>query len=111
MEMMGRKNGFYATDAEQEEMRKRVDSRCRAGTLMQLRAGRLSTRREYAMESKKIAGYDCKKALIIATRGNGRKDVNWLGIAPILTAGHTQHRRSFGGFGGFYQSSGQQWHG
>lgn len=70
MEMMGNKTGFYATDAEMEEGRKRMDS------MMQSRnpsgENRNSTPASvdinYTEETKKIAGYDCKKAFVITTR-------------------------------------------
>lgn len=107
MEMMGRKNGFYATDAEQEEMRKRVDS------MMQTRNPNASSGRqaeyniEYINESKKIAGYDCKKALLIATRSNGRKDTTQVWYCPdFKLQGIPSTGGSFGGFGGFTSQPG-----
>ncbi len=108
MEMMGNKTGFYASDADQEEMRKRMDS------LMQTRNQQgmgnngqqvASSEISYVDGSKKIAGLQCKKAYIIATRKNGTKDssVVWYcpdfklqGLASTGGAGNT-----FGfGFGG-----------
>ena len=73
IEMMGNKTGFYASDDEQAAMRKSMDS------MMQARskdsAGRVNRPREipkveviYSADTKKIAGYSCKKALIISTR-------------------------------------------
>lgn len=107
MEMMGRKNGFYATDAEQEEMRKRVDS------MMQGRNPNATSGRqaeysvEYINESKKIAGYECKKALLIATRGNGRKDTTQVWYCPdFKLQGIPSTGGALGGFGGFGGQSG-----
>ncbi len=71
MEMMGKKTGFYATDEDQAEMRKRMDS------MMKSRGQNASVTSSntppvysvvYIDENKKIAGYACKKALIIAKR-------------------------------------------
>lgn len=78
MEMMGRKNGFYATDEDQEDMRKRMDSMIQTrpqqgvnnNTGMQV----VSTDIGYNDETKKIAGLQCKKAFLISTRQNGTKD-------------------------------------
>lgn len=80
MEMMGNKNGFYATDAEQEEMRKRMDSliqsRGTQGGFANNNQGQqvVSTDISYAEDIKKIAGQQCKKAFLISTRQNGTKD-------------------------------------
>jgi hypothetical protein len=76
MEMMGRKSGFYATDEEQLEMRKRMDSMMqgRGGQNAMMRGGANSPAVYsivYVDESKKVSGYNCKKALVIATRSSG----------------------------------------
>ena len=85
MEMMGRKNGFYATDEDQVEMRRRMDS------MMQSRGqnNRLNTSStppvftiKYIEENKKISGYDCRKALLIATRPGGRVDTTTVWYCP-----------------------------
>ncbi len=89
MEAMGSKNGFYASDADQEEMRKRMDS------LMQTRGQQggfnnnnntgqqiLSTDISYTEDTKKIAGVLCKKAFLINTRKNGTKDSNMVWYCP-----------------------------
>ena len=100
MEMMGRKMGFYATDADQEEMRRRMDS------MMQARNQNVPGKApefsiEYKDETKKIAGYECKKALIIATRGNGRKDSTQVWYTPeIKFQGLASTGGMLGGFGG-----------
>lgn len=110
MEMMGRKSGFYATDADQEEMRKRMDSmmqgRNQAGALGG--SGRIPEFSiEYVNESKKISGYACKKALVIATRGNGRKDTTQVWYCPDYKfQGITSTGGSMGGLGGFVNQAG-----
>ena len=109
MEMMGRKNGFYATDAELEEMRKKMDS-------MMQRRGQgsgftgLGVAPEfevvYLEGSKKVAGYDCKKALIIASRGNARKDSTPVWYCPeFKIQGVSSTGGSMGGFGGFVSAA------
>lgn len=107
MEMMGRQSGFYSTDEDQAAMRKRIDS------MMQSRGqnaalGNNSTPPtftiEYINEQKKIAGYDCKKALIIAKRAN-RVDTTTVWFCPDFKL---QNLPSTGGmaagFGGFSAS-------
>jgi GLPGLI family protein len=76
MEIMGNKRGFYATDEEQEEMRKKMDSmmQVRNDGQAQAPAALVSFDIAYSQESKKIAGYVCKKAVVIYTRANGSKD-------------------------------------
>jgi hypothetical protein len=87
MEMMGNKTGYYASDADQEEMRKRMDSMMQnrsqqggfnANTGQQV----VSTDISYVDETKKIAGQQCKKAFIITTRKNGTKDSNVVWYIP-----------------------------
>ncbi|HMK04861.1 MAG TPA: hypothetical protein VK489_11745 [Ferruginibacter sp.] len=112
MEMMGRKTGFYATDEDQENMRKRMDSMMQARSSQGQQAqvvfggggsgGPANYNVEYKDESKKISGYDCKKALIIATRSNGRKDTTAVWYAPDLKIqGLSSTGGMGGGFGGF----------
>lgn len=107
MEMMGNKTGFYVTDEEQEQMRKRMDS------LFQSRnAGNdnntfrnnapSSTEISYFDETKKIAGLQCKKAFVIRTRQNGSKDSNTVWYCPdfkLLGLVSTGGMSGFGGFG------------
>lgn len=105
MEMMGRKTGFYATDEDQVEMAKRMDS------MMQSRNqnaafGRSDKAPEFAIEykdeTKKISGYACKKAFVIATRGNGRKDTTIVWYCPdFKLQGISSTGGSLGGFGAF----------
>ncbi len=110
MEMMGRKNAFYATDEDQKEMSKRMDS------MMRTRGQNASLNNsstpptykvEYIDESKKISGYACKKALIIATRSNGKSDTTTVWYCPEFKLQNLASTGgSLGGFGGFNTSSG-----
>ncbi|RYY50283.1 MAG: hypothetical protein EOO06_04420 [Chitinophagaceae bacterium] len=82
IEMMGNKTGFYSTDQDAADMRKRMDSMMQA-TRNGADTGRRRNARPadaaapeivYTEEAKKIAGYNCKKAYIIHTRLLGNKD-------------------------------------
>ncbi len=107
MEMMGRKSGFYATDEDQAEMRKRMDS------MMQGRGGQNAAfgggsntpavfSITYIDESKKIAGYDCKKALVIGKRSNGTSDTTVVWYCPDFKLQNLPSTGgSAAGFGGF----------
>ncbi len=105
MEMMGKKFGFYATDEDQAVMRKRMDSMMQSRNQNDLQAIAPSTPSTdiiYLDETKKIAGYDCKKAFIVTTRPNGRKDSSLVWYAPDLKLqGISSTGGSLGGFGGF----------
>lgn len=115
MEMMGTKSGFYATDEEQEKMRKEMDS------LMQSRRQgdgngdggfqRSNTPPTYevvnADGTKKIAGLACKKALVIRTRSNGNKDTTEVWYCPDFKfAGLSTTGGSGGMMGGFIRNAG-----
>ncbi len=73
IEMMGNKTGFYVTDDEQAGLRKSMDS------MMQARSKDSAAVKKpdpapptvdvvYTEESKKIAGYNCKKAYLVTSR-------------------------------------------
>ena len=81
IEMMGSKNGFVITDEEQADMQRKRDS------MMALRRNRDSSAKpinteklnpvtdiSYTSETKKIAGFNCKKGYLITTRLLGIKD-------------------------------------
>lgn len=109
MEMMGRKNGFYATDEDQAEMRKRMDSMMQSRGRQNPGAGTGSPATftvSYIDESKKIAGFACKKALLIATRPD-RVDTTTVWYCPDFKL---QNLPSTGGpaagFGGFSSTPG-----
>lgn len=116
LEIMGNKTGFYASDAEMAEMRVRMDS------MMQARRNSDTTQRRpantnatnnteisYVEGTKKIAGYECKKALVITTRLLGIKDTVAVWYNPefklnnIVSTGGTSAMGGFGGgnFGNF----------
>jgi hypothetical protein len=105
MEMMGTKTGFYTTDEEQEDMRKKMDS------MMQSRAGAekpvapASREIVYAEGTKKIAGFACKKAWLFTNRKNGLKDSSLIWYCPdfkfegIVSTGGVTGGPMGGGFG------------
>ncbi len=104
MEMMGKKTGIYATDEDQLAMSKRMDSMMR-GKDQNSSLTTPATPPVYSIiyidENKKIAGYACKKALIIATRKE-RTDTTLVWYCPNFKL---QNLPSTGGiaagFGGF----------
>lgn len=73
-EMMGNKNGVRSTDDDQVEMKKKMDSmmaeRMKTDTNMRRRTRNVEFKNTiaYTEETKKIAGYNCKKAYIITDR-------------------------------------------
>ncbi|HQW82992.1 MAG TPA: hypothetical protein PK987_00950 [Ferruginibacter sp.] len=102
MEIMGKKTGYYATDEEQEQMAKRIDSMMQSRN-QQFSFGNNRTatvfKTEYIDASKKIAGYTCKKALVIGTRANNKTDTTVVWYCPDFKL---QHISSTGGsLGGF----------
>ncbi|MGC4104166.1 hypothetical protein [Ferruginibacter sp.] len=108
MEMMGKKTGVVATDEDQAAAAKKLDS------MMQSRSQNgggnfnfssntvTASDIAYTEESKKIAGLQCKKALVINTRKNGNKDTTVVWYCPdfklqgLVSTGGTS---GFGGFG------------
>ncbi len=113
MEMMGRKSGFYATDEDQEIMRKRMDSMMqnRGGQNVSFGGGGFNSPAVYSIvyvdESKKISGYTCKKAMVISKRTD-RTDTTVVWYCPDFKL---QHLPSTGGtaagFGGFNMTAGK----
>lgn len=73
-EIMGNKQGFYSSDNDQAEIAKRMDSmmkeRAKIDTNMRQRSRSVNfaTSIEYLNDTKKIAGLNCKKALIITDK-------------------------------------------
>jgi hypothetical protein len=105
MEMMGTKNGFYATDEEQEQMRKHMDSMIQNRRPDNDNAGLRNnapkvTEIVYVEENKKVAGYECKKALAIITRQNGSKDSNVVWYCPDFKLQGLVSTGGMAGFGG-----------
>lgn len=113
MEIMGKKSGFYATDEDQELMRKRMDSMMqgRAGQNISFGGGANSLATYnivYLDESKKIAGYNCKKALVIATRSNGIHDTTTVWYCPDFKIQNLPNTGGIaGGLGGFNVTAGK----
>ncbi len=113
MEMMGNKTGFYASDEEQEAARKQLDSMMRAGRQGQENnnAQQQTTPPTFEVvnteDSKKIAGYACKKALLIRTRSNGNKDTTQVWYNPdFKLQGVVSTGGAGGGFGSFMRNAG-----
>lgn len=110
MEMMGNKTGFYATDEEQAQMRKRVDSMMQAtrnsgdsGARRVVRSAEAPAEIAYTEETKKIAGYTCKKAYVIHTRLLGIKDSSVVWYTPefkLQNVASTGGLSMFGNLGG-----------
>ncbi len=73
-EVMGNKIGIIATEGDQEEMKKKADSmmaeRAKTDTTMKRRTRNVdfASTVSYIEETKKIAGYLCKKAIIITDK-------------------------------------------
>jgi hypothetical protein len=110
----GETNAFFVTDEEQVEMQKRRDS------MMAERRKRDTTNRQMpnmdrnnfpveisvTEESRKIAGYDCKKAYLITSRLLGIKDTSviWytaqFKLQNVLSTGGMGNMPGMGNFGG-----------
>ena len=73
-EAMGSKQGFYTSDNDQADMMKKMDSimkeRAKTDSTARPRTRNVDFKSEvvYINETKKIAGYECKKALIITDK-------------------------------------------
>ncbi|MBX3241342.1 MAG: hypothetical protein KIT80_17665 [Chitinophagaceae bacterium] len=86
MEAMGRKTGYYSTPEDEELMRKRMDSLRQAGG----GANRQIQRREgepeivETEETRKIAGYNCKKTIIRTKANNGEVNETIVWYTPDL---------------------------
>ena len=99
-EIMGAKNGFYISDAEQVAMRDSI-----ARVRKQKDSSATTTERKepeveisYTNDIKKIAGYQCKKAYVISTRLLDIKDTATVWYTPEIKF---QSFSSTGGFSGF----------
>ena len=107
-EMMGNKGGFYTSDDDQEIMKKRMDSmreaRQKADTNQKekprMRNVDPATSVVYLDESKKIAGYNCKKALIILDR-LVRKDTTIVWYNPEIKFSNLSSTGGMSGMGMF----------
>jgi hypothetical protein len=107
MEMMGNKTGFFVTDEEQAQLRKRMDSmmqsRSKDSSAVNVRRPQEPAPVEivYAADTKKIAGYECKKAYLVTTRILGIKDSTMVWYTPEFKINHVTNT----GGGGFGMSS------
>ena len=95
MEMMGKKSGFYSTEDDEKEMKRRMDSMSKRKTETP------TIDIEYLNDTKKISGYTCKKALIKTTRSLGRTDSMYVWYNPEMKMSDNYVFRSGGmGMGG-----------
>jgi len=76
LEIMGNKSGFFVTDQEQAEMKKRLDSMMANRKDSSARPRNSTPASEfdivYTSDTKKIAGYNAKKAYIVRTNILGK---------------------------------------
>lgn len=105
MEMMGNKTGFYVSDEDQAEMKRKRDSMManhKPGDSGSVRTMPANTPTNvdisYSEETKIIAGYVCKKAYVITTRLLGFKDTTVVWYTPEFKL---QNVSSTGGLSGF----------
>ena len=108
MEMMGKKFGFYATDEDQANLRKRMDSMMQSRNQNSTQGAQTAPKVNivYFEETRKISGYNCNKAMIVTTRSNGRSDSSIVWFTPdIKLQGISSTGGSFGGMGNFGQAS------
>lgn len=110
-EIMGNKQGFYSTDNDQAEMQKKMDSlmkeRAKTDTNIKPRSRSVnfSSNIVNTNETKKIAGYNCKKALVITDKIIAKDTfVVWytpdLKFSNITSTGGTSGFGNMGGGGG-----------
>ncbi|MFT3946646.1 MAG: hypothetical protein QM763_06695 [Agriterribacter sp.] len=112
-EAMGKKSGFYITEEEQNKMRennqKRMDSvRAARGENAggQRNAQQSAPEIEYTSETKKIAGYNCKKAIIKTKNRQGEisETIVWYTTDIKRPEGYPVGGNNTGGGGGFAMS-------
>jgi GLPGLI family protein len=107
LEIMGNKNGFVITDAEQDDLKRKRDS-----MLMERRKNDSSVSQQmplsqpqpapeiaYTEETRKIAGYTCKKAYVISTRLLGLKDTALIWFTPEIKLPNLAFTGGIGGIG------------
>jgi GLPGLI family protein len=97
LEIMGKKTGYYSTEDDEAAMKKRADSMMGAR-----KNGITSVNIDYLDETKKIAGYNCKRALIKTTRENGKIDSMYIWFTPDvkMNEGYVFKGGMMMGFGG-----------
>lgn len=110
MEMMGRKMGFYSTEADQEAMQKRMDSAriARRDSLEKLGLNFARNEPEITIgnETKTIAGFNCKKAIIKTKNQNGQVSETVVWFTPDFKMGEGYTLNGGGGGGGMMRMMG-----
>jgi len=106
IEAMGRKTGWFTSDAEAEAQARKQDStrKARRDSLAELGLTFTDNKPEliYSDETKKVSGYTCKKVTIKSKGQNGQvtENVIWYNPDFKLAASSTAASANGGGFGG-----------
>jgi GLPGLI family protein len=110
MEMMGRKMGYYSTEADQEAMQKRMDSAriARRDSLEKLGLNFARNEPEITIgnETKTIAGFNCKKAIIKTKNQSGQVSETVVWFTPDFKMGEGYTLNGGGGGGGMMRMMG-----
>lgn len=110
MEAMGRKMGWYSTEADQEAMEKRMDSAraVRRDSLEKLGLSFARNEPEVTVgtETKTIAGFTCKKAIIKTKGQNGQVSETVVWFTPDFKMGEGYTLNSNSGGGGMMRMMG-----
>ena len=105
LEAMGRKTGWFTSDAEAEAQARKQDSarKARRDSLAELGLNFTDNKPEliYSDETKKVSGYTCKKVTIKSKGPNGQITENVIWYNPDFKLAETSTAQSSGGgFGG-----------
>ncbi|MEY4628994.1 MAG: hypothetical protein RLZZ595_1320 [Bacteroidota bacterium] len=106
IEAMGRKTGWFTSDAEAEAQMRKQDStrKARRDSLAELGLNFTDNKPEliYSEETKKVSGYTCKKVTIKTKGQNGQvsENVIWYNPDFKLAESSTAASANGGGFGG-----------
>jgi hypothetical protein len=106
IEAMGRKTGFFTSDAEAEAQGRRQDSvrKARRDSLAELGLNFKDNKPEliYSDETKKVSGYTCKKVTVRTVNQNGQvsENVIWYNPDFKIAEASTAASANGGGFGG-----------
>ncbi|MBX2921145.1 MAG: hypothetical protein KF746_03050 [Chitinophagaceae bacterium] len=106
IEAMGRKTGYYSNEADEAEMRKRMQERM--DSLREARGGQNAQSNFTAPEveivkteeTKKIAGYTCKKAIVKTKTRQGEANELTVWYAPEFKMAEGYPATGNAGFGG-----------
>ena len=105
LEIMGTKQGFYVSDSEQVILRKKTDSLMRSRRNRDSSASATQEHTEPVVEirnttdTKKIAGYTCRKSYLITTRLLGFKDTAIVWYCPDIKLQNVAYTGGLSGFG------------